>query len=362
MSYQKVLRKDGTPEPYLFLHTRTRAYYVRKFKAGRGSLFKSTGETTLTRARLVRDELIASFEGRMGAGRRVRIAEAVEDLRGQLEKEFLAGRRRRRTWDHDRTYLPIITKLFGSFYADEIDESSWNTWALEFKGRRDLFDIAKYLSKVLTFAYARRAIPHKPRIRAPKSAERKIEIYSDADIRTFAENATPDLRDLIILAVECGLRPHENRELRWEWITFRDGVAVISLPASFTKTARGRSLEAGPNASQVLLRRFEKRSGLWVFPAPTDLRRPISDVQLSKLWRRMLKKAGLRPGPKFHFLRHTFYTRALLDAQVPVQLVSEYGGTSIVTLQKHYLRGDSRRTAVVSRAVNIDLGDKKNDS
>lgn len=358
MTYQKVLRKDGTPEPYLLLNSETGKYYVRKFKAGRGELFRSTGTSSIKEAREIRDDLILEFEGRRKLGR-MRIRDVTAELRVELEQEFRAGQRRQRTWDHDRTYLPIIDKYFGERYADEIDERAWKIWALEFKGKRDLFDLAKYLSKVLTFAFSRGAIPRKPAIRAPKQSVRSVEIYSDEDIKKFIDHADPALRDLIVLAAECGMRPHETRELKWKWVSFRDGVAVITLPAAFTKTSRDRSFEAGPNASKVLIERYAFAETDFVFPAPKDHRRPISDVQLSKLWRRMLKRAGITRVVQFHWLRHTFYTKALLEAQIPVQLVSEYGGTSIVTLQKHYLRGDARRTSVVSKAVNLNLGEEK---
>lgn len=357
MSYEKVLRKDGTPEPYLFLHKDTGTYYVRKAKAGRGRLFKSTRATSIADAKRVRDQLIAEFEGHHSSGARKRVRFVCDSLMKELEAEFKSGQRRKRTYDHDKTYLPLIAQFFGDHFADELDEQVWKNWVRANRGKRKVFDVAKYLSKVMSHAFAIKAAQRKPVFRVPKETAHAVEIYSDEDVKLFLGHARGDLRDLIILAAECGMRPHENREIRWRWISFRDGVAVISLPAEFTKTARGRTFEAGPNASQMLARRHANpRRGEFVFPAPRDPRRPISDVQLSKLWRRMLVSAKITRKIKFHWLRHTFYTKALLDAQVPVQLVSEYGGTSIVTLQKHYLRGDARRTSAVARAVQLDLG------
>ena len=78
----------------------------------------------------------------------------------------------------------------------------------------------------------------------------------------------------------------------------------------------------------------------------------------NKKWRKACDDAEIIGRAWFYDLRHTFYTTALLDAREPVQHVSEFGGTSIKTLQKRYLHSDAKKTASVSKAVNFKFGEE----
>jgi integrase len=86
---------------------------------------------------------------------------------------------------------------------------------------------------------------------------------------------------------------------------------------------------------------------------PTDPLRPQTKVYQNRAWRKALSDAKITRGIWFYWLRHTFYTTALLEAKLPIQHVSEYGGTSIPTLQRVYLHSDAGRTKSVSGAVRI---------
>ncbi len=363
--FQKVLRRDGSAEPYLLLHAQTQFYYVRKYKAGKGELFKTTGQRSLGKAKTVRDELIAEFEGGRFVSTRKRVEDVADECQEALKRlgETLddQGRpmRRKRTIDKDNTYFPIIKDFFGEEFVDAIDEAYWVKWQTT-KGatlKRTVFDIGKYLSKTLTFACERKYILRKPKIDLPDQQTRKHKVYSDDQVRTFLKHSEPDLWDLIMIEATTGPRPHETTELRWEWIEFRKNAIVVRLPGWFTKTDAGREFQLGPLAAEVIRRRHKRRnpSSPFVFPATKDPSKPMSDVHRSRMWRRMLKRAGIKPGIKFHWLRHTFYNKALLEAREPIQHVSEYGGTSIATLQRNYLKSDAVRTASVASAVQIDL-------
>lgn len=377
-TYQKVLRKDGSEEPYLLVHRKTGVFYVRKYKAGRGELFKSTGQVQIAKARTMRDQMIADFEGGKVMVSRRRVEHVCAELLRELEREAKTlgdnGQplRSKRTHDKDITMLRdesaevelgTIRKYFGEVFVDEIDEEFWKDWRLTEGARlgRTLFDIGKYLNKLLTYAHARRFIARRPTIEIPALATGKQQLYKDADIRNFLEHAEPMLKDLILAEAPTGARPHEITELRWDWIRFEKKRVVICLPDWFVKTRRAREFEANELLAQVLRRRYKTRgSSPYVFPAPKNPDKPCSDKHRSRMWRSMLDRAGIAPGKlKFHWLRHTFYNKALFEAKEPVQKVSEYGGTSIVTLQKNYIKADAFQTASVARSVNIRLEEEE---
>jgi integrase len=372
----------------LVLHVPTGHYYVRKYKSGKGRLFKSTGETKKGIAQHKADYMIAEWLGnkRKGTGRRKRVSDIRDEVLDHLEKLAMMkdpeGRpmRRRRTADKDRTYLadktyhgkPItapIVEYFGDTFLDEIDEQFWADWVTTsgWKLDRKLGDIAKYLSLVMGYAFDKKYINRKPRFKNPDKHKKRAVVYEDEDIEKFIEHAEPMLRDLLIIAGENPIRPHELREMRWDFVSFiRDAegvrIAVVRLPDWFTKTEEGREFQLSPQASEVIYRRFTERNkgaaSEFVFPAPKDPLKSLSDVQLSRMWRRMLDRAGITKDIKFHWTRHSAYSKLLLDLGTNIAKVSEFGGTSIATLQKNYLRSDHQRTAEVGRGIKLKIGKK----
>lgn len=355
---KKLWEKAG---PSLFINIESGIYYVRKFNKKQGVLFESLRTNKKGLARTRADLRIADWlKGGKSASKERTISDLCDELEKLLEKDFENGDRRLGTRKNDATYFRVIRAHFGDDSADQIDEDYWDTW-VRTKGRRlnrSLSDIAKYLSKVLTYGYSKGYLRRKPKIKNPDKAKKTGLIYENSDIERFLDYADPLLRDLIILGAECGLRPHENRGLRWEWVEMTEESVFLHLPATFTKTKKPRSIVVSSNSAEILKRRYKERVGPFVYPAPKDDNKPVRREYVAKLWRKMLKKSGSMQGIKFHWLRHSFFTRALLDAKLPIAEVSQYGGNSVRILTERYLQDDPNRTRDVSKAVQLNLGNK----
>jgi integrase len=361
--YQPV---EGAPN--LELNTKTGVYYVRKYRAGKGELFKSTRCQVKGRAKNIAEDMIAEWLGDKSRGRRVRIDSVADDFLADctLQHQTLDqdGRplRRLATYKHDLSFVKFIKEHFGDAYADEIDEQYWDEW-VKHKGRkmkRTLGDVAKYLSMILGFAFKRKIIPRKPAIHNPDKHKSRAIVYEDAQILEFIRHADPVLKDMIILAAENPLRPHEIREMRWDMLDLSDPLAaILRLPSWFTKTHKDRELVLSPNASQALAARSKRKAGPYVFPGQNRKDKPLTDMGLSVKWHAMLESAGITERYLFHWLRHSTYSKLLLDARLPVQHVSEAGGTSISTLQRRYLKSDHTRTRAVSQALSLKLGEEE---
>lgn len=357
----KLKKKNEVWEPIesgLIKHIPSGIFYVRKFQNGK-RLTVTTGTDKIGKARTIRDQKLAEWISGKVPDRKAKVAQICDELETVLTKDFENGDRRIRTLEHDKTYFPIIKKYFGHMNVTAIDEDFWDDW-VRMTGRglgRTLNDIAKYLSKTLTFAYKKKYLNRKPVIYNPDKKKKSGMLYENGDIENFIQHAEPDLKDLIIIGAECGLRPHENLGLKWEWITFEGGTAVISIPDEFEKRGQGRTLEASPNASECLSLRLIQRTGPYVFPSPKSALKSISASHLRKLWVRMKKRAGLplTTPMRFQWLRHSFFTKALLDSKFELQEVSEYGGNSPEILMKRYLQSDKNRTRRVASAVNLNL-------
>src|SRR5690606_11648543 len=90
----------------------------------------------------------------------------------------------------------------------------------------------------------------------------------------------------------------------------------------------------------------------FVFPSPVNSQKPLTRMSMWRAWNKAKRKAGsTEKGRWCHHLRATFYTNKLLgDNPKDIASVSEYGGTSITTLQKRYLQADAKRTRHVIKS------------
>jgi integrase len=376
---QSAVFQEVPGYPELELDTRSGIFYVRKSVLGKGELFRSTRCRQKKRAQTIAQEMISEFTTRKPGlrSRRVRISDLCDALFTELEIESkTVGQdglilRKPRTFAKDRLFLldrtyrgkareAVIKKHFGEYFADEIDEQFWNRWVKK-EGRRlgtTLGDITKYLSHVLDYAFMEKYIGRKPRLKSPDAEKNDALVYDNEQIVTFYLNAEPLLQDLIVLASENPLRPHENCEVEWSMVDFQDdGSVIYRLPASFTKTRTAREFHLSPRSALILRRRRQEASGSarYVFPSPGSPEKPLSRKHLSGMWRRMKLKAGITGPAKFHWLRHSFYSKAILEAMIPIATAGQAGGTSAKTLEKRYLKSTAEKTRAVSTAVSIDF-------
>jgi integrase len=353
--------------PYLKLHSESGIYYVRKYKAGKGQLFKTTGETTKGRARFVADEMITEWltGRRQTTGRRQKVSAVCDEL-----LEFLKSQaknpddRRSATWIKDQRMVRVISDLFGDLFVDDIDEDWWANW-VAFEGRAlgiQLFDHAKYLSKVLTFAHRRKYIQRKPKIENPDPEKPKAKkSITDEEIGKVVALAVSrgavDLELQAVLGYENGFRPGEIRCLQWSMVSFPSkGAAIVDLPYWFVKS-NARVIQVSDRAA-LLLSKLRNSKSPYVFPNPENLSRPVSRSSQARRWRRACKSAGVKAGRVVYSMRHGFYNKTLLELDLPIQKVSAFGGTSIRTLQKAYLERSPDRTKEVGKAIQIGTGGK----
>lgn len=369
---QPSLYEDVTGVPYLKRNRKSGIYYVRKFKAGRGELFQTTGERTRGRATRVADDLISAWLG----GKRVdkaptSIRELCEELAVVLVEQNRNGKRSAKTVENDHVNLPLIARLFGDMRPEELDEDFWEDWART-EGEaldRTLFDIAKYLSKVLTYAHRKKHITRKPAIKNPdadkKEPERRRRAYTTDELRAMCAVADPKTLAQLALGYECGLRPDEIRCMRRDWLDFKSPEnATLDLPVGFVK-ANARTIQLAPHAALCVWAVIEKGpASPFVFPSPTEPERlPESKLYQNKRWRRVVRASKIRPANAwFRYLRHTFANTALLDLELPSLVVAQYMGTSEKMLRKHYLLPDPKRTASVAGAIQLPRGKQHGDS
>ena len=155
-----------------------------------------------------------------------------------------------------------------------------------------------------------------------------------------------DMRDLVIFAVNTGLRQAELINLTWNQISWEQNIVTLTNQVHITKTKRIRSVPLNPDALEILIKRFpQKIDGLEnVF---TMFGKVINQDRISQNFKKYVYAAKIDSKLNFHSLRHTFASW-LVQSGVSIYVVSKLLGHTNVTTTEVYshLRSDDFKEAV----------------
>ncbi len=160
-------------------------------------------------------------------------------------------------------------------------------------------------------------------------------ILSDAEINSLQSACPEHTRDMIILALNTGMRRGEILNLKWEQVNLKQGYIIVIK----TKSGKQRTIPLNRTALDML--RNRPKDGIFVY---NNEGKPYGSVK--KSLSTALRKLGLGHC-RFHDLRHTFATRLVL-AGVSLPVVKELLGHSTIEMTMRYAHPtpDSKRAAV----------------
>lgn len=153
------------------------------------------------------------------------------------------------------------------------------------------------------------------------------------------------LKDWVAFGVGTGLRPGEQRALRWSAVQLAERSIEIGKRHQ-TKTAGSvRTVPLRGAALDILRRRASERTDEADGPVFTGGRGGLVDmVYLRKRIVHYGKEAKVSKHVLPYSLRHTFGTR-LAMAGTPIYLIARLMGTSVQMIEKHYAHYDPARGA-----------------
>jgi site-specific recombinase XerD len=132
-----------------------------------------------------------------------------------------------------------------------------------------------------------------------------IYLKKDDFFALLRATTKPWLKNLIVIAVNTGLRRGELVNLKWEHIDLEKRILKVANTAQFqTKSKRERFVPLNLTA-MALMEVIPKRSE-FVFIG--DRGRKLDDEEVSRRFKDAVTAAGLNPGLHLHSLRHTFAT------------------------------------------------------
>jgi integrase len=210
------------------------------------------------------------------------------------------------------------------------------------------------LSAIFTPAMAKGEVTKNPcqkiSLYQEQNRERYLKPEEEARLMPLLEHK-PYLRDMVILAINTGMRQGELFKLKPERIDFVRNIIIVTE----TKSGKDRKVPMNDKARELMLRLVdEAKTNDWkyIFTKPKTLTRFQT---IKTAWVSVCKLAKIE-NLRFHDPRHTFGTRAI-DAGAPVSAVKEVmGHTDISTTMRYVHATEEGKRKAVEAAANWGKG------
>lgn len=194
------------------------------------------------------------------------------------------------------------------------------------------------------------------KVKLPKRQKDEPIVFTEDQTKIVCERLTAKgkdvIADMVLFAVETGLRLDEENNLRWSDVDFRNKVITIGNKLYKTKSKKVRRIPFNERMERILLknsqRQLEKSRILREFVFVQSNGKQYKKDTVSKSLKKVIKEAGLPDELHWHCLRATAATRWASN-KVPIFTVSKLLGHSSVNVTTRYYAGidlDELRDAV----------------
>ncbi len=203
------------------------------------------------------------------------------------------------------------------------------------------------------------------KVKLPKRQKDEPVVFTEEQIRIVCEKLSAKgkdvIADMVLFAVETGLRLDEENNLRWSDVDFKNKVITIGNKLFKTKSKKVRRIPFNERMERILLRssnRQLKKGNPPLYPLQGGERSGFVFVKsngqqykkdtVSKTLKKVMKETGLPDELHWHCLRATAATRWASN-KVPIFTVSKLLGHSTVNVTTRYYAGidlDELRDAV----------------
>jgi len=258
----------------------------------------------------------------------------VEVLFEDHAKEFLElySKQNKRSWKRDEIMLAHLTEFFRGKYLSEITPEAIERYRMKRKAderepatiNRELACLKTLFNKAIEWEKAERNPAAKiKKYREPNSTER---ILTPDEMRRLIDAAGPELRPVLLIALNTGMRRGEILGLRWKAVDFVKGFILIEDSKS------GKARKVPMNGPVFHLLRGMSQEGEFVFSGP-GAQGHVMDIKTA--FGGACRRAGIK-GLRFHDLRHTAASR-MIEAGVDLVTVSRILGHASIQMTMRYV-------------------------
>lgn len=331
----------------------TGVIYFRKFREGKGEIFRSCRTDKPGEARDRRDEFMAELWGEKKKEKKAR--QTVGEL-WAVWYQGMSATKAPKSAESIRTAWKNLRPYAENLFLDEITLTWWTNTYIPKKraeknprkgidnAERKFFNDWKWLSGMLKWAEGEGhggADWVRPKLFDPDPETDEGVVYSDEQMSALRGNAGLRMLALIVMGEEHFMRRSEGRLL--EWARVRPD-QTIHLRAQDTKIREARTFPFNDRLARLFddLLNEQRAAGIesrYVFPSlvASDEDRPMSFSEFRTEWGRCCRAAGLPEGSRFHWLRHTGLTKAFKSKAANPAVICVFAGLSLEEAMKTYV-------------------------
>jgi len=363
------------------IYKRGKSYWC-KFQHQGKMIYKSTGQTSATKARQVEARLRSELAmGNFGILERKAVPTLSQFIRERIAPKANqpvenGEQRRQKRFRWLRTSLkPLSSAAIGRLPLDKITSEHIAEYADSHLDadlsvgtvNREL----RVLRRTFRLAVEWGTLEKAPKISMAGEDPFRVRVVGDDEFARYLLCASPLLADVATVLNETGVRPDELHRLQWEDVAFETGRCYGALFIRYGKTAAARrKLPMTPGVRRILEARNvvagQPVSG-WIFPAEDSKSGHITHSSLRKAHAKALELSKAEPFVLYS-LRHTFATRLALSPNMDAWTLCKIMGWSSLAVAMRYIHPSEERVleafgqeAPTSAPVLSGTGDKTSD-
>jgi integrase len=260
----------------------------------------------------------------------------VTSLKEAIKLYLDYSKTNKRSHQLDKNYCKVFEEEFGcTTDISDITPQKIETFKTKMRKGRSNATVNRYLeamSKMYNLCADYGLIEHNPLKRVSKLRQdnQKTRILNEDEQKRIFEvldKEYPDLRDVVICALQTGLRRGEIFILKWKDINFKERYINAFRPKthSYTKI----------HITDKLLKVFESRKGNKSEYVFVNLHTGKPYTNMDKAFRKLKVKAEIEEKLCFHDLRHTVATRMVANGIDLVVVKDILGHSSINTTMRY---------------------------
>lgn len=261
----------------------------------------------------------------------------------------------------------VVTRLLGHLHLDEIDRRSLSEFVATRKRtsvtdatiRRDLAFLGSVFTAAIRWGWVDTSPVTRFSKKSLKESSPRTRFLTRQEFMCLHESASHDLRPILVLAVETGMRKEELLGLKVSSIDLRRR----ELHLTVTKTGRPRQVPLSPEALMTIRELLERRArprSSFLFCKPDGTR--IGDPK--KAFAGACRRAAITDF-RFHDLRHSFaswfvqdggdlYRLSRILGHATLQMTARYGHLRTDDLHEEIERVGRRRSHGRSQEHQIE--------
>ena len=330
----------------MFLSKRSNGTYYIFYEQGNG---KRTCTSTKTKLKKEANVFLSQFSEKLASLKRQSFNPITLK---EFSFKYLKYSELSHTWKTTLTYrttFNIMIAYLGNIQLSELKNSIEDFIGYRVKkvsayaGRKDLINIKAMFNRALDNNFLNSNPANK--IKRIKTPEKLPVFFNKEDFEKLISTIeSEDLKDLVILAVNTGLRQGEIINLEFSQIDFINRVITLDNQTHITKSKKVRSVPLNEITFQILTKRVRKNGSPYVFSLNGN---KINQDFLIRRFKKYELEAELNSKLKFHSLRHTFASW-LVQRGVSIYEVSKLIGHSDIKVTEIYshLRAEDLRESV----------------